>query len=265
MVNYQKIITDTNSKMFNVRDEYKENTLERNQNICKSDRLPFSVGVINVAGDLNVGMMLRSACLMGAENFYIFGRKKFDRRSTVGAENYINIIQYVFDDPVDADEDLLHCLNKLYVRKHNIIICEQGGHQLGTNEWNERLRLLAPSGEYTPLFLFGSESHGVPEMITEMTHFPKVSIPQRGVLRSFNVSAAMNIICWDYLKEMYLRVAQPVNRLTRPATIEEVTEYQDMKAMSEASSHRTMHEVRGIYKDGSSTTQKSNIEEVKYL
>jgi len=33
MVNYQKIIAETNSKMFNVRDEYKENTLEQNQNI----------------------------------------------------------------------------------------------------------------------------------------------------------------------------------------------------------------------------------------
>ena len=204
MINYAKVIKETNSKMFNVRDEYKDNTVEHNQNICNADRLPFSVGVINVAGDLNVGMMLRSACLLGAENFYIFGRKKFDKRSTVGAENYINIVQYVFDDPINADAELLSCLNEIFVEKHNIIICEQGGHQLGTNEWNERLRLLAPSGEYTPLFLFGSESHGVPEMITEMTHFPKVSIPQRGVLRSFNVSAAMNLIIWDYIKEMHL-------------------------------------------------------------
>ena len=199
MINYAKIIKETNSKMFNVRDEYKDNTLEHNQNICKADRLPFSVGVINVAGDLNIGMMLRSACLLGAENFYIFGRKKFDKRSTVGAENYINIVQYVFDDPINADAELLSCLNELYVEKHNIIICEQGGHELGTKEWNERLRLLASSDRNTPLFLFGSESHGVPEIITDMTHFPKVSIPQLGVLRSFNVSAACNIILWDYI------------------------------------------------------------------
>jgi tRNA(Leu) C34 or U34 (ribose-2'-O)-methylase TrmL len=204
MVNYAKIITETNSKMFNVRDEYKDNTVEHNQSICKADRLPFSVGVINVAGDLNVGMMLRSACLLGAENFYIFGRKKFDKRSTVGAENYINIKQIVFDDPIHADVELLHYLNKLHVHKHNIIICEQGGHELGTSEWSERLRILSSSERHTPLFLFGSESHGVPEMITDTTHFPKVSIPQRGVLRSFNVSAACNIIIWDYCREMFL-------------------------------------------------------------
>lgn len=204
MVNYAKIIKQTNSEMFNVRDEYKNNTVEENQFVCHLDRLPFSVGVINVAGDLNVGMMLRSACLMGAENFYIFGRKKFDKRSTVGAENYINIKQFVFDDPIHADEQILHTLNKIYADKHEVIICEHGGYELGTVEWTDRLKLLANSKEYTPLFLFGSESHGVPENIAETTHFHKVSIPQRGVLRSFNVSAACNIILWDYISEMHI-------------------------------------------------------------
>ncbi len=131
-VNYKKIITETNSKMFNVRDEYKENTLEQNQNICKSDRLPFSVGMINVTGDLNIGMAIRSACLLGAENFYIFGRRKFDSRSTVGAENYINIQQFVFDDPINADEDIYQKVVDLYLEKHDIILCEHGGHELGS-------------------------------------------------------------------------------------------------------------------------------------
>jgi tRNA G18 (ribose-2'-O)-methylase SpoU len=209
MVNYAKIITETNSKMFNVRDEYKDNTLEHNQNICKADRLPFSVGVINVAGDLNIGMMLRSACLLGAENFYIFGRKKFDSRSTVGAENYINIVQYVFDDPIHADTQIHSELRELYVEKHTIVLCEHGGYELGSAEWKNRLPLLANSSfnlsyRHTPLFLFGSESHGIPDIISENSAFFKVSIPQRGVLRSFNVSAAMNLIIWDYIKEMHL-------------------------------------------------------------
>jgi tRNA(Leu) C34 or U34 (ribose-2'-O)-methylase TrmL len=66
-----------------------------------------------------------------------------------------------------------------------------------------------------PLFLFGSESHGIPELITNQKvdseydmgwnyEFERISIPQRGVLRSFNVSAAMAIVCWDYLKEIHL-------------------------------------------------------------
>ena len=34
MVNYANIIADTNSKMFNVRDEFKNNTVEQNVEIC---------------------------------------------------------------------------------------------------------------------------------------------------------------------------------------------------------------------------------------
>lgn len=201
MVNYARIIKETNSKMFNVRDEYKNNTVEENQQICAADRLPFSVGVINVTGELNIGVSIRSACLMGAENFYIFGRKKFDARSTVGAENYINIQQFVFDDPINADEDIYQQVIELYLNKHEIILCEHGGESLGSFKWKEME--FKPTNWYTPLFLFGSESHGLPKCLGENLDFYKVSIPQRGVLRSFNVSAACNIILWDYIREIY--------------------------------------------------------------
>jgi tRNA G18 (ribose-2'-O)-methylase SpoU len=216
MVNYKKIIADTNSKMFNVGDSYKDNTLEVNQALCKMDRLPFSVGMINVTGDLNVGMAIRSACLLGAENFYIFGRKKFDARSTVGAENYINVVQYVFDDPINSDEDIYRKVVDLYLEKHDIVLCEHGGAQLGTFSWKQliddshgfmvdgKLIKAKDYSKYTPLFLFGSESHGLPSCLGENLNFVEVSIGQRSVLRSFNVSAAMAIVCWDYIREMKL-------------------------------------------------------------
>ena len=197
MVNYSRIIADTASNHFNVRDEYKTNTYEQNVAITVSEQRRFSVGCINITGELNIGMMIRSACLLGAENFYIFGRKKFDKRSTVGAEKYINIVQYTFDDPMHADTDIL---NHLKLLSHDIILCETGGEVLGKDTWTTRKN--NPPIQH-PLFLFGSESHGIPETISDAFD-RKISIPQRGVLRSFNVSAAMNIIVWDYIKEMYL-------------------------------------------------------------
>lgn len=200
MVNYGKIIAETAKNHYNVRDEYKNNTVEENAFICHLQRRKFSVGCINVTGELNVGMMIRSACLMGAENFYIFGRNKFDKRSTVGAENYINIQQFVYDDPTDMDEQVYQDVISLYLDKHEIILCEHGGDELGEFAW----RHCGFKENYSPLFLFGSESHGLPKSLGENLDFYKVSIPQVGVLRSFNVSAAMNIILWDYLKETYL-------------------------------------------------------------
>lgn len=209
MVDYAKINKETLSKHYNVRDIFKNNTVEQNVDICKADRLPFSVGVINVTGELNIGMSIRSACLLGAENFYIFGRKKFDARSTVGAENYINIIQHTFDDPMNADQQILAELRNLAVT-NRILLCEHGGRELGYD--NEGFYV---SDTRPPLFMFGSESHGIPELISnQMVHskydmgwnyeFERVSIPQRGVLRSFNVSAAMAIVCWDCVKEVHL-------------------------------------------------------------
>lgn len=198
MVNYSKIIAETASNHYNVRDEYKENTYEQNVAITISEQRQFSVGAINVTGELNIGMMIRSACLLGAENFYIFGRKKFDKRSTVGAEKYINIVQYTFDDPIHADTEINERLEYL-LKWNSVVLCEHGGMQIGSYVMREVYKKLEH-----PLFVFGSESHGLPEVVTTNPHFYKFSIPQRGVLRSFNVSAAMNIMCWDYIKERYL-------------------------------------------------------------
>jgi tRNA G18 (ribose-2'-O)-methylase SpoU len=199
MVNYSDIIKDTASNHYNVRDEYKENSYEQNVAITLSEQRGFSVGAINITGELNIGMMIRSACLLGAENFYIFGRKKFDKRSTVGAEKYINIVQYTFDDPIHADAEINERLE--YLMKWNtVVLCEHGGTEVGSYKAKQKYK-----EEFTkPIFVFGSESNGLPDVVIQNRHFYKLTIPQRGVLRSFNVSAAMNIICWDYIKETIL-------------------------------------------------------------
>jgi tRNA G18 (ribose-2'-O)-methylase SpoU len=196
MVNYADIIADTASKHYNVRDEYKENSYEQNVAITLSEQRGFSVGAINITGELNIGMMIRSACLLGAENFYIFGRKKFDRRSTVGAEKYINIVQYTFDDPIHADAEINDRLMYL-LNWNSVVLCEHGGTEVGSYKAKQKYK-----EEFTkPIFVFGSESNGLPDVVIQNQNFYKLSIPQRGVLRSFNVSAAMAIVCWDYIRE----------------------------------------------------------------
>lgn len=206
--NYAEIIQQTASQHYNVRDEYKNNTVEQNIAIQRSHTRKFSVGAINITGELNIGMMLRSACLMGAENFYIFGRKKFDRRSTVGAENYINIVQFTYDNPLTADQEMATDIGRLK-DKHLLILCEQGGNELRKNLWSPSYMspdvVKSTFEDAHPLFLFGSESHGVSQSIIDLVPpVARITIPQVGVLRSFNVSAAMNIIVFDYIRETYL-------------------------------------------------------------
>ena len=57
MVNYNKINKETASNHFNVRDEYKTNTYEQNVAITLSEQRRFSVGCINITGELNIGMI----------------------------------------------------------------------------------------------------------------------------------------------------------------------------------------------------------------
>jgi len=188
-MNYSNVINETASRHYNVADQYKDNTLEQNRQICRNDSLPFAVGVMSITGDLNIGMMMRTAALLGVRDFFIFGRKKYDRRSTVGAQNYINVHQY----PMDVS--FLH--NVCQDTGYTPVFIEQGGKNLPTTHTEWKVMPL------NPIFIFGSESDGIPnDIIYSFPNSPVISIPQCGVLRSFNVSAAMSIVTWEYLKEI---------------------------------------------------------------
>lgn len=191
-VNYSEIINETASKHYNVRDEFKSNTVEENREICRDDSLGFGVAAISLTGDLNIGIMIRTASLMGADEFYIFGRRKYDKRSTVGAHNYIDVHR---PGDIDVDNIIKICLDGGYTP----IFIEQGGEDIkDVNKlrgWVNR-----------PLFIFGSESEGIPEDLMNRIRFRSevptytMSLPQRGVLRSYNVSTAMSIVTWEWTR-----------------------------------------------------------------
>ncbi|MEK9769298.1 MAG: TrmH family RNA methyltransferase [Betaproteobacteria bacterium] len=202
-MNYSQIISETASKHFNVGDEFKENDYEENVEICKQDSLPFAVGAMNVTGDLNLGMMIRSASLMGAERFFYYGRKKYDKRSTVGAQKYLPVIHY--PTLTKGNVEIWQKAGSKYIP----IFVEQTESALGLEMPvnNEVWSMVEDMGK--PLFIFGSESEGIPNdfMLGILTSMPGfiLSLPQRGVLRSFNVSSAMSVVCWEYTRHFNLR------------------------------------------------------------
>ncbi len=169
---------------WNVRDELKGKTLEEiNQ---QQPKYPFAVGVINVDGDLNIGMMLRTAVIFGASNFFIFGKKKFDKRSTVGAQNYIELVK--------ADIDNLE--QELNNRYYFPVFIETGYETWDQNTAQWLYLKESHRHHGTPCFVFGNEAEGISkELIGSNT---AVSIYQPGVLRSLNVSAAAAIVMQRY-------------------------------------------------------------------
>lgn len=172
-----------NINSYNVRDEYKHLSLDELKEQSNKTRFNYSVMLFNLLGDLNIGSSIRTAHLMGAKKVYLYGKSRFDRRSLVGANNYIDI-EHIEGDP--ENPDLEHPVFRNYI----VPI--------------ELTRNSKPFREYTfvpdPVFLFGNEGSGVPEIITD--RYESFHIPQTGVMRSLNVSVSVGIILNQYVSKM---------------------------------------------------------------
>lgn len=167
---------------FNVIDAYKNLPLEKIKEIADAHRLPFAVSLANITGDLNTGVIIRTACVFGAEKVFIFGRRKYDRRSTVGAHHYIDVLAHTTIQGPNDEFDWDIMLQTIRINGYTPILIEQGGQPLNTM----KVEL------YSPLCLvFGAEDTGIPKQVcdSEICY----SIPQPGILRSLNVSTAAGI------------------------------------------------------------------------
>lgn len=168
---------------FNVLSEYQHLPVDDLREIAASRHLPYAVALANITGDLNTGVIIRTACVLGAERVFIFGKRKYDRRSTVGAHNYIELNYFEEDTEVF---DWASAIQTIRVNGYTPILIEQGGLPLYD---------FTPSHYTLPICLiFGSEDTGIPANIcrTELCY----TIPQPGILRSLNVSTAAGIAMW---------------------------------------------------------------------
>lgn len=186
-MNRETLIEDAVSNYWNVKNEYKGKSLPELRNICETDTLPFAVCAINITGDLNLGVMIRTACLLGAERFIVYGRHGYDRRSTVGAQNYIEIVKAgSIDRGGSLEVDYSEFFPTLNSFGYHPVFFETGGRPL--REFNPNV--CVEPGKL-PCLVFGNEGVGIePSLMEGKTIF---SLHQRGVLRSFNVCAAASI------------------------------------------------------------------------
>jgi tRNA G18 (ribose-2'-O)-methylase SpoU len=175
---------------YNVLDGYKFLSLEEVKEIQQKDSLPFAVCGFNIAGSLNIGMMIRTALLMGAEKFIVFGRRAYDRRSCVGAQNYLPIerIEGYDEDGNFSKTKFDQAMDTL---GYMPVFIETGGIDIRNLDYIKTFNK-------KPCLVFGTESEGIPENI--IGDGIKMSIPQLGVLRSLNVASAASIAMWEFSK-----------------------------------------------------------------
>lgn len=188
-----------NNSAFNVHDNLKHLSVPELQEVSRKDRLPWHTMTINLTGDLNVGTIIRTSHLLGAASVIVVGRTKIDRRSMVGAENYIDVKRY------NTMEDVLTInTQKVYdiLKENNLtpIFVENNGRDLTKIDWRFRCKEMNRTGT-TPCLVMGNETGGIPDSILALENeFPlsfKLSVPQLGVIRSFNVAVAHAIVAYS--------------------------------------------------------------------
>jgi tRNA G18 (ribose-2'-O)-methylase SpoU len=170
---------DANSKR-NVTDQL---AWARREDILKTinlHKIPISLLLVNIDRDNNIGNIIRSANTFGVEEVLIYGRKKFDRRTSVGAEFFMQFRHIRFIEeitPLRQEFDLILGLEQTAT-----------SIELHSYQWQENQNIL---------IAVGNEGQGLPQEILDICD-TTLEIEQYGTTRSLNVSVATGIVLYDY-------------------------------------------------------------------
>jgi tRNA (guanosine-2'-O-)-methyltransferase/TrmH family RNA methyltransferase len=174
---------------YNVHTPLQALPAEKLKKIAEVTALPLALMLFNLNGDMNIGMSIRTAVILGCSDVYVVGRKKYDRRPEVGAKNYIKIHREKEISPEFFQE------NRLMP-----IFVEQGGEPLENFSYRPYFPGRIPRG-WRAVLVVGSESHGLPKSLLDSLDAPVITISQYGVLRSLNVAIAASIVLYEYSKQ----------------------------------------------------------------
>jgi len=181
----------------NVVDKYKNWSTDSIKRDLSRNASPFAVCMEHWQGDFNISTLIRNANAFNAKEVFYFGKKRFDRRGTVGSHHYIHFthLQRDISELVDLKSEYA-----LVGIENNI----PNTKKLGKFDWAE---LPKP-----PLFIFGEEGIGITKETLSIVDVC-VEIPQYGSVRSLNVGTSSGIIMYDFVQ--YLRNSKDPYNLPR--------------------------------------------------
>ncbi len=174
---------------YNVHSVLQDKPPERLRQIASALALPVHLMLLNLDGNMNIAMSIRTAAVLGCSDVWIIGQRRYDARPEVGSKNYINVhkLRGLGSDPAAFFEE----------RGIQPILIEQGGTPIEEMNFKRFQR-----GGKPVCFVMGSESHGIPdEFAAALASAPRITISQYGLVRSLNVSIAASIVMYEYLKQ----------------------------------------------------------------
>ena len=187
----------------NVHDAVKHLSVDELRSVTAEQTYPFQVMLMNVLGDINIGTVIRSAHLMGAERCVVFGRRRIDNRGLVGAANYTPVDKVW---AVDEDLEIQASVFVSYCRDHALlpVFVEQGGENCYRVDW-QQIKAQCEQQSRKILLVVGTEKDGIPaDVISAGIDMGGrvVSIPQRGVIRSHNLSMAFAVVAGQMVRDL---------------------------------------------------------------
>lgn len=203
---FKEKMEKANSLLLNVPDWLQDLPFEEIQKINIANKFNYSIAVLNLHGDRNAGMIARTGVVFSAKRMFVFGRKKFDARTCVGADKYIDVL-YIANSFKNSDpesEEICPEKFKKTMEENNLIpfFIEQGGTDIRKINWKV-VENSIPEGKQI-CFVFGNEGIGISlPILQQHKYFSSeiISIPQTGAaMRSLNVSCAATILLWEFAK-----------------------------------------------------------------
>jgi tRNA G18 (ribose-2'-O)-methylase SpoU len=170
----------------NVLDGLKDLSVPDIAKYCQDQSIPASVAMINIGGDFNLSTMVRNANFFGFRSVHYVGKKKWDKRGSVGTHHYTPMYHH------KTEED--------FIKSHS-----SSGRTLIAIENNipeyKDITFDPFSFDFSnvdePIFIFGEENKGLSDFILDKSDII-LTIPNYGSVRSLNVGTTSGIVMGIY-------------------------------------------------------------------
>tara|TARA_R100001082_G_C4338640_1_gene149034 strand:- start:393 stop:971 length:579 start_codon:yes stop_codon:yes gene_type:complete len=147
---------------------------------------PISVCMEHWKGDFNISTLIRNANAFNVEKIYYLGKRRFDRRGTVGTHHYVDLVH--INGGVRELVDLKNTYTFVAI-DNNIAKTEK----LANFSWYML--------EKPPLVFFGEEGVGLTKEVLEICDY-RVEIQQYGSVRSLNVGTSSGLVLYELSRHL---------------------------------------------------------------
>jgi tRNA G18 (ribose-2'-O)-methylase SpoU len=165
----------------NVTDFYKGMTTDLIKGDLDKKRSQLINLCCNINGDFNKASIIRANNAFLGSKVIIAGRKRYDKRGTVGTHHYEHVEHW--DDPIEA---IQHYIEQNY----DVIPVDNTVEYDPTPLYYSGIRNSVETFNEKTMFVYGEEQAGLSKEIIEACNNHPVYIPQRGSVRSLNVAQA---------------------------------------------------------------------------